>query len=83
MGQARYYMAPAGVIGVLDLPDNWGLLEVHGRRVLVVAEAARYPLDPERCAAELPLLYSFARRAQLGVEPTVGCLVKPPRDTPT
>lgn len=31
MGTWRYYMAPAGVIRVEDLPERWGLLEVNAR----------------------------------------------------
>lgn len=31
MGTWRYYMAPAGLLRVPDLPDRWGLLEVNAR----------------------------------------------------
>ncbi|SEO76690.1 hypothetical protein SAMN02800692_2013 [Luteibacter sp. UNC138MFCol5.1] len=37
MGALRYYMAPAGLIKVEELPDRWGLLEVNGRRVMMSA----------------------------------------------
>ena len=31
MGTWRYYMAPAGLLTVADMPDRWGLLEVNAR----------------------------------------------------
>jgi len=31
MGTWRYYMAPAGLLKVSDLPERWGLLEVNAR----------------------------------------------------
>lgn len=43
LGSYRYYMCEPGVIEVSDLPEKWGLLWVHGRRVEVVAGA-----DPGR-----------------------------------
>lgn len=33
----RYFMAPAGLIAIDELPDKWGLIEVDGRRAKVVA----------------------------------------------
>jgi len=41
VGRWRYFMAPAGLIPVPDLPKGWGLLEVNSRgHVKVVAGAA-------------------------------------------
>lgn len=37
MGALRYFMAPAGVLRVDDLPPRWGLLEVQGKRVFRLA----------------------------------------------
>ncbi|KAF1009509.1 MAG: hypothetical protein GAK28_00147 [Luteibacter sp.] len=37
MGALRYFMAPEGLIKVDELPERWGLLEVRGRRVVMLA----------------------------------------------
>ncbi len=37
LGQFRYYLAPAGLIAVDELPPRWGLIEVHGRALKVRA----------------------------------------------
>ena len=74
MGQRRFYLTPPGLVRVDELPAGWGLVEVHGNKCRVMKEADEKGFDVERCRYELALLYSFARRAQLGVEPTVGCL---------
>ncbi len=54
MGQMRFYMAPPGLLRPDELPEGWGLLEVHGRRVRVVrdVDVAR-PLDPSGYRGEL------------------------------
>jgi hypothetical protein len=36
MGLYRYYMAPAGIISVQELPQRWGLVEVSSKGVLRV-----------------------------------------------
>lgn len=40
VGNWRYYMAPAGVIEVHELPDKWGLVEVSPRGHLKVLRGA-------------------------------------------
>nr|WP_280971441.1 adenylosuccinate synthase [Cupriavidus gilardii]WDE72680.1 hypothetical protein [Cupriavidus gilardii] len=37
MGEFRYYLAPAGLIRVDELPPRWGLIEVDGRALRVRA----------------------------------------------
>ena len=63
MGQHRYYLCPPGVIGVEDLPENWGLLwAVNGRvqmRRIAVAQVDRDQLS------EIKFLVSMLRRAQV------------------
>lgn len=72
LGMARYYMTPPdlievfpggrGIEGLTDtIPPGWGLLEVHGRRVVKVtpAEVNRYESGPFR---EVRLLVNIARR---------------------
>lgn len=76
MGQARYFMTPTGLVRPEELPEGWGLVEVRGCRFDVVREATSTPGVNK---AELELLYAFARRTQLGFEPTFNCLKPKPR----
>jgi hypothetical protein len=54
IGQMRFYMTPAGLLRIHELPDGWGLLEVYKRSVLVVrdVQVAR-ELDPSGYRSEL------------------------------
>ena len=54
IGQMRFYMTPPGLLCVDELPEGWGLLEVHGRsvRVLRDVQVAR-ELDPSGYRSEL------------------------------
>lgn len=36
IGMYRWYMTPAGLVSVDELPDGWGLLELSGSRIKVV-----------------------------------------------
>ena len=72
-GQIRYYMVPAGLVRVEEVQEGWGLVEVRGRTVKVLLEP-KYEFRIGRCRYELTTLVAFARRVQLGFEPTVGCL---------
>ena len=65
MGQRRYYLCPAGMIELEDLPKKWGLLWAEKGRVIVKKEARGHP---ERCLiAELRFLNSMLRRAQIRI----------------
>lgn len=76
-GQERWYMAPEGVLRPEDIPDDWGLAEVRGRRVVRVVTPERSTLDdglkcqaaldPQRTLREMPLLLSVVRRATAGL----------------
>lgn len=39
LGNFRYYLCPAGVISVEDLPENWGLLEYDGKKIYKIQAA--------------------------------------------
>lgn len=63
MGNYRYYMAPAGVIPLDDVPDCWGLLEYGARGHITVRRIATRQL--EHChASEMSMLWSALRRVQ-------------------
>jgi hypothetical protein len=75
MGQERIYLTNLGVVkGVEEIPPGWGWAVVDGKIVRVMVPAPRRDFDYEACRRELGMLYGFARRAQLGCEPTVGIL---------
>jgi hypothetical protein len=65
MGQRRYYLCPAGIIQVDDLPKKWGLLWLEKGRVVVKREARGHP--ERSLIAELRFLNSMLRRAQIRI----------------
>ncbi len=67
MGQRRYYLCPAEVIQVKDLPTKWGLLWVTNRDVTLKREARGCP--ERNLLAEVRFLSSMLRRAQI----RIGC----------
>lgn len=62
MGQLRYYMTVPGVIAIEDLPDKWGLLEVHNRHVRIVVAAYGFSMRDRR--GEFKFLVSMLRRCK-------------------
>jgi hypothetical protein len=65
MGQRRYYLSPADVIQVKDLPAKWGLLWVVRGQVLVKREARGHA--ERNLTAEVRFLSSMLRRAQIRI----------------
>lgn len=61
IGNYRYYCCPRLLIGVLEIPEGWGLIYIYP------SGKARQMLAPERKPtnhkAERTILYSYARRA--------------------
>jgi len=39
LGAYRYYMTPPGLVSPKELPDRWGLVEVHANGVRVIRES--------------------------------------------
>jgi hypothetical protein len=66
LGLYRYFMAEPGVIPVNELPKGWGLLEIHGQRVLTKVKSGQFRRDTY---SEMALLISALRR--LGGTPGV------------
>lgn len=64
MGRHRWYLTPPGLLRPEDLPAGWGLAELHGRRVVVVAPAS--PRQSYDWRAELVVLASAVRRHECG-----------------
>lgn len=60
IGAYRYYLAPAGIIGVSDLPPQWGLLEVTGQRVRLMKHSESF--HDVNHGQEIRILLSCIRR---------------------
>jgi len=71
VGCERFYMAPAGLIAAAELPSDWGLLAVRGRKVeIAVACSARRSLrSAEGMMHEMNLLLASLRRVEVRIEP--------------
>lgn len=63
MGNYRYYCVPHKLVGVLEIPEGWGLIYIYP------TGKAREMLAPEHktsnLQAERGVLYSYARRANV------------------
>ena len=65
MGHRRYYLCPADLIEVKDLPPKWGLLWVDRGQIAVKREARGCP--ERNLSAEVQFLSSMLRRAQIRI----------------
>lgn len=65
MAHRRYYLCPAGVIRLEDLPAKWGLLWAEKGRVTVQREAKGFP--QRNLIAEVEFLSAMLRRAQIRI----------------
>lgn len=70
MGCERFYLAPQGLIRADELPKSWGLLQVKGRAVSVVAKPPRVSQRSEAGLMwEMNLLLASLRRVEVRIEP--------------
>ena len=65
MGQRRYYLSPADVIQIKDLPPKWGLLWAANGHVAVKRQARGHP--ERNLPAEVRFLSAMLRRAQIRI----------------
>jgi hypothetical protein len=65
MGRRRYYLCPAEVIQIKELPPKWGLLWVTGKQITVKREARGHP--ERNLVAEVRFLSAMLRRAQIRI----------------
>ena len=68
MGNWRFYLTPPGLLSSSQIPEGWGLYEVHSRSVRhtggVRYRNAAYPPFPNPCIqSERAMLLSLVRRA--------------------
>lgn len=62
MGDARYFLAPKGMLKADELPEGWGLLEVSEHQTREIKEATHKPANKR---AEVKMLMSAIRRLEL------------------
>ena len=70
LGCERFYLAPAGMISIDELPPGWGQLEYARREVKLVKKPARKSLRTEvGLLKEMNLLLASLRRVEIRIEP--------------
>ena len=69
LGCERFYLTPAGLVQVKELPPGWGLLEVCKRNVEVVRRSARDLRSAAGLTYEMNLLLASLRRVEIRIEP--------------
>ncbi|MCU1284181.1 MAG: hypothetical protein JWO13_531 [Acidobacteriales bacterium] len=70
LGCERFYLAPAGVITLAELPAGWGLLQYSRKGVSVAKKSAKKDLrSPVGLMKEMNLLLASLRRVELRIEP--------------
>lgn len=67
MGDERYYLAPAGLIKLDELPDDWGLLEWSKGRIYKSMKAKQQ--KQKRMVEEIRRLVSLVLHQNHGVKP--------------
>lgn len=72
MGNLRYYMAPVGIINLVDLPEGWGLLAVHGRIIRREREAALPFMRVKVDQTDKAFLYPKCSRGRWAVDKSGG-----------
>ncbi len=70
MGMYRFYLCPPGVINLEDLPDKWGLLYCHPKKIEKVVGPKgnvwlNFPSFEPNLQAEVLLMSSALRRVQI------------------
>jgi hypothetical protein len=69
VGCERFYLAPAGMIGVDELPAGWGLLDCRERKIEVTKRSAKNFRTPAGFNYEMNLLLASLRRVEIRIEP--------------
>jgi hypothetical protein len=71
LGSERYYLAPPNTIGINEVPEDWGLLELRGNGIRVVKPARpRKDLRSDLAVKyELMFLIQMLNRVQIRIDP--------------
>jgi hypothetical protein len=69
MGCERFYLAPAGLLRIDELPRGWGLLELRGREVELIHPSVKDFRSAKGFRYEMNLLLASLRRVEVRIEP--------------
>ncbi len=69
VGCERFYLTPADLLRIDELPQGWGLLEVRGRGVEIVHPSAKNLRSAVGLRYEMNLLLASLRRVEVRIEP--------------
>ena len=69
IGCERFYLTPANLLGIDELPQGWGLLEVRGRGVETVHPSVKNLRSATGLRYEMNLLLASLRRVEIRIEP--------------
>ena len=69
MGCERFYLAPASLLQVDELPKDWGLLEYSNRKIALMHPAAENLRTSVGFRHEMNLLLASLRRVEIRIEP--------------
>ena len=69
MGCERFYLTPAGLLRLQELPAGWGLLEVRGRAIEMIAASSKKLRGATGFRYEMNLLLASLKRVELRIEP--------------
>ena len=69
VGSERFYLTPAGLLKIGELPEGWGLLEVQRGRIEMVQPSAKNLRTSIGFRYEMNLLLASLRRVEVRIEP--------------
>ena len=69
VGSERFYLTPAGLLSLDELPSGWGLLEVRGRSLEMRRPSAKNLRTATGFRCEMNLLLASLRRVEVRIEP--------------
>jgi hypothetical protein len=69
VGCERFYLVPAGLLRVQELPEGWGLLELRKREVTMTKPSAKDLRTATGFRYEMNLLLASLRRVEVRIEP--------------
>lgn len=69
VGSERFYFTPAELIGLGELPEGWGLLELRRGRVEMLRASAKNLRSSTGFRYEMNLLLASLRRVEVRIEP--------------
>jgi hypothetical protein len=69
VGCERFYLTLSGLLEVAELPEGWGLLAYHSRKITMVRASARNLRSKKGFGCEMNLLLASLRRVEVRIEP--------------